>query len=554
MPPMRPLAGLLRPSSLGLAASPRAVMARVGAYLYAAGGTLTFVALALPHSPRADEPIFVAVGAISYVAALVLTLGGERLPGWAFHVALLWGTVLISSAIRFAGTDATDNEVLYLWTVLYAFYFFRPRAAIPHLGFAGLCYAALLASADSPEAPVTRWIVAVGSLAVAGLLVGALRERVERLIARLADAAQRDPLTDLLNRRGLEELVDLERERAVRSDRPLSVLVGDLDGFREVNDRFGHLAGDRVLQHVGALLETGKRRIDIAARPGGEEFALLMPDTDEHGAYIVAERLRAEVREAFASGEVPLTISFGIATFPVHGITMEAVLAAADEALYAAKQLGRDRSVIHSPEIAGLLNGPEGRSAGAEAHLATVLTLAEALDIRDTGTAQHSRRAGRFAEMMARELGFEPALVQRVRLAGLLHDVGKIGVPDSILGKRGPLTANEWLEMRKHPEIGARILASPHFDDLRIWVLAHHERPDGRGYPFGLAGDDIPVEARIVAVADAYEAMTADRVYRPSMGEAAAREELRRCAGTQFDEDVVEALLRALDREQALAT
>jgi diguanylate cyclase (GGDEF)-like protein/putative nucleotidyltransferase with HDIG domain len=549
-----PLARALRPSPLrGLAASPRAVMARVSAYLYAAGGTLTFVTLALPHSPRADETVFVGVGAISYAVAVLLALGGERLPPWAFHATLAWGTILISSAIHFAGEDATDNEVLYLWTVLYAFYFFRLRAAVPHLAFAGLCYAVLLATADSPEAPVTRWMVVVGTLGVAGLLVGVLRERVERLIARLADAAQRDPLTELLNRRGLEELMDVERERAVRSDRPVSVLVGDLDGFKEVNDRFGHLAGDRALQHVGALLETGKRRIDTAARVGGEEFALVMPDTDEHGAYIVAERMRADVRDAFANGDVPLTISFGIATFPVHGITMEAVMEAADEALYAAKQLGRDRSVIHSPEIAGLLSSPGGRDPGAEAHLATVLALAEALDIRDTGTARHSRTVGRYAEMMARGLGLDPAVVERVRLAGILHDVGKIGVPDSILGKRGPLTASEWLEMRKHPEIGARILASPYFDDLRVWVLAHHERPDGRGYPFGLAGDDIPIEARIVAVADAYEAMTTDRVYRPSLGEAAAREELRRCAGTQFDERVVEALLAALERDSAPA-
>jgi putative nucleotidyltransferase with HDIG domain len=182
-----------------------------------------------------------------------------------------------------------------------------------------------------------------------------------------------------------------------------------------------------------------------------------------------------------------------------------------------------------------------------------VLTLAEALDIRDTGTARHSRTVGGYAELMARELGLEPALVERVRLAGVLHDVGKIGVPDAILGKRGPLNPSEWLEMRKHPEIGARILGSPYFDDLRLWVLAHHERPDGRGYPFGLAGDEIPLEARIVAVADAYEAMTTDRVYRPSLGEAAAREELRRCAGTQFDERVVEAFLHALERETTRA-
>jgi putative nucleotidyltransferase with HDIG domain len=175
-----------------------------------------------------------------------------------------------------------------------------------------------------------------------------------------------------------------------------------------------------------------------------------------------------------------------------------------------------------------------------------VLNLAEALDMRDEGTARHSQTVGRYCESMARELGLDSDRVDRIRIAGVLHDIGKIGVADSILQKPGPLTPEEFGHMRKHPEIGARILGGSGLDDIRSWIIAHHERPDGRGYPRGLTDGDIPLEARILAVGDAYEAMTSDRVYRKAIGAEAARAELRAGAGTQFDARVVAAFLRAV--------
>jgi HD-GYP domain-containing protein (c-di-GMP phosphodiesterase class II) len=181
--------------------------------------------------------------------------------------------------------------------------------------------------------------------------------------------------------------------------------------------------------------------------------------------------------------------------------------------------------------------------------LATVVGLAEALDIRDTGTARHSQTVGRYARMMAVELELAPDHVERIRVAGVLHDVGKIGISDRVLTKPGPLDEAEWEEMRTHPEIAARLLSRPEFTDLCSWIVAHHERLDGTGYPNGLEGDEIPLEARILAVADAYEAMTADRVYRPALGEEAARAELLAGADTQFDAEIVAVFLAALDRQ-----
>ncbi|MBJ7518609.1 MAG: HD-GYP domain-containing protein [Solirubrobacteraceae bacterium] len=187
------------------------------------------------------------------------------------------------------------------------------------------------------------------------------------------------------------------------------------------------------------------------------------------------------------------------------------------------------------------------------ARLVATVGLAHALDVRDAKTANHSETVADYAVAMARRLGLSPRHVERVRLAGLLHDVGKIGIPDSVLLKPGKLTEAEWLMMRRHPELGAQMLDSATLRDVRLWVLAHHERPDGTGYPHGLSGDEIPLEARILAVADAFEAMVSDRPYRAGRPQAEALAELRRCAGTQFDADVVAAFEETLSEEDGPA-
>ncbi|MGH2978930.1 MAG: HD-GYP domain-containing protein [Solirubrobacterales bacterium] len=186
---------------------------------------------------------------------------------------------------------------------------------------------------------------------------------------------------------------------------------------------------------------------------------------------------------------------------------------------------------------------------GHEQAIERVLAIAQEIDRRECGTALHSQVVARYAELTARELELPEEVVEDVRLAGLLHDVGKSGVAEAIVSKPAALTDGEWLEMRYHPELGAGLLNDAGLDDVREWILCHHERPDGAGYPRGLRGDEIPLEARILAVADSYEAMTNDRAYRRSIGRWRAREELRRNAGTQFDEAVVEAFLRAVERD-----
>jgi putative nucleotidyltransferase with HDIG domain len=214
--------------------------------------------------------------------------------------------------------------------------------------------------------------------------------------------------------------------------------------------------------------------------------------------------------------------------------------------VFGAKRLGRDRCVAyHAETLEALLGTLE--DAGAGEQLAAAMLLAETLDLRDVGTARHSQTVGSYAEGIARAFGFAKERVERIRAAGVLHDIGKLGISDAVLLKPGRLEAGEWEEIRRHPELGARILEHANLRDVALWVLAHHERVDGTGYPYGTTGEAIPLEGRILAVADAYEAMTADRPYRTALSVADARAELAGGTGTQFDVRVVEAFLRVLD-------
>jgi diguanylate cyclase (GGDEF)-like protein/putative nucleotidyltransferase with HDIG domain len=533
-------------------AAQRELMARALAYLFAAGSVLTLALFALLPHPEASTAGMLAVVGVALAVGVALEIGAEVVPERAYPGLVAAGSVLIGAAVYFRGSATTAHALFYLWVACFSFYFFSRGAALAQVAFAAGTYAiALAALAEPPAHAPELWLVTVGTLLVAGILITTLRRRVDEMISGLSSAARTDVLTGLLNRRGFEEAFNLELERARRGGHTLSVLVGDLDNFKYVNDRYGHYRGDVALRHTSEILERRQRRFDTVARLGGEEFALLVPDADDHDAYVLAERLRISLRDAFASQDVPITISFGVATFPDHGETYEALLGAADDALYAAKELGRDRTVIYSREVAGILTPLDQPTGPRNEHLATVLALAEALDVRDAATARHSETVGRYAELIAREIGLPPDVVGRLRLAGMLHDIGKIAVSNMLLTKPEPLTDEEWVEMRRHAEIGARILANARLGDIGDWVLAHHERPDGDGFPFGIANGDIPLEARILAVADAYEAMTANRAYKAAMSSEHACEELRRCAGTQFDPRLVEAFIKALEAARA---
>jgi diguanylate cyclase (GGDEF)-like protein len=364
-----------------------------------------------------------------------------------------------------------------------------------------------------------------------------------RQLEHLRHLAAHDPLTGLRNHRDLEPRIADEMGRSAA----VSVLVCELDGLRRVTDALGPEAGDDALRRFADVLSRTTRGSDVPTRLEGDEFALVLRDTDRVAALAVGERLRAAVREEFADLAVPVSVSIGLAATGTDLDSAAEVLGAAHQALDAARRLGPDRAVAYHPSTLGLLDALRDAKPGSGEQLAAAILLAETLDLRDPATAHHAETVGVLAERTGRHLGWPTERVQRLRAAGVLHDIGKLGITDDILLKPGSLDADEWREIRRHPELGAAILEHANLPDIAAWVRAHHERVDGTGYPAGLRGSAIPAEARVLAVADAYEAMTADRPYRASIGADAAEAELRRNAGTQFDSAVVEALLEAVD-------
>jgi two-component system, cell cycle response regulator len=509
-------------------------------------GTLAgLVALAVAQPEGSDATGLLATNLVGLTCGVALLALRARVTPAGISAALVAGSAMVGLALCFSENRAGVYELFYVWIALEAAFFLPLRAAAVPLAAVTVSAAVALAL-EAPPGAGALWATTVVTAVLTALIVGAFKVYVERLVQRFADAASTDPLTELWNRRGFQEVLDTELARAQRDDRPLSLLIIDLDHFKAVNDRLGHPGGDAVLRSFGQQVRRLTRGVDVSARLGGEEFAILLPDAAKHDAFLVAERLRRAAKAAFVDTPAPLTVSIGVACHPDDGDDPDELMRAGDEALYAAKQLGRDRSVIYNPEvIAGIGDRGEPES-GVHGPVSSLLVLAETIELRDSSATLHSQGVSRFARAIARELGLPQPAIERIALAGAVHDVGKVGVRDAVLQKPGPLDELEWEEMRTHSELGARILAGANLGDIAEWVFAQHERVDGGGYPLGLGGEQIPLESRILAVADAYEAMTTSRAYSRAMDHEEAANELRRCAGTQFDGEVVEALLAAI--------
>jgi diguanylate cyclase (GGDEF)-like protein len=352
------------PESDSVAANDRASLGGLIAALFVIGPTFALLGLALPHAPDANDAGLLAVVGAAYLGAVVTFPFRNRFPDWGLDLVAGYATALISFSIYFSGSTTATGAVYYLWVILGTAYFFGRRRVAVQLAVVAVAYAIALVAKPAAPGMVQAWILTVGSLGVAAALLVVTRERVAALVARLAEAADTDPLTELLNRRGFGAQLELELERARRSGSELSLVSGDLDHFKHVNDRFGHQVGDDVLVEVGDLLRSHARRTDAVARVGGEEFAILIPDAHAEGAYATAERLRHRVHEALADRYPGLTISFGIATYPRDGESVGRLLRSADESLYAAKALGRDRTVICSAEVvSSLVSRPEDAPA-----------------------------------------------------------------------------------------------------------------------------------------------------------------------------------------------
>ncbi len=389
--------------------------------------------------------------------------------------------------------------------------------------------------ADAAELKLLRLLA--DQLAVAIQNARDYREKIEQAI--------RDPLTGLLNHRAFQERLGSELARARREGYEVALVALDVDHFKPINDRCGHAVGDEALRACAHTISASLRASDIAARVGGDEFMVAM-----HGTSVSeAEEVVARLRSALASITIgptreTLTISAGIAMYPRAAEYQADLMRFADGAMYWSKSRGRDRVSVYAPDSGEALSPEEkAEHAHRSSLIRTVHALARAVDAKDGYTHLHSQRVAFYAATLAVSLELDPERVEMVRTAGVLHDVGKIGIPDRILLKPGKLDEEEFGEMRRHSELGRDIIAGAGMSEIADWVCQLHERFDGHGYPFGTAGDDIPLESRILAVADALEAMTCPRVYRPAMLLEDALAELERSAGGQFDPHVAMRLV-----------
>ena len=395
----------------------------------------------------------------------------------------------------------------------------------------------------------------LGHALMVGLERGVYLDQMEQQCTE-ALLALRDPLTDLPNRRAFDHMLESSLARAAQDTTPLALIFIDIDHFKQVNDTYGHCAGDSVLRLVAARLTNALRMRDSLFRIGGEELVAIVPNELISSALAIAERMRTALHNPLAPGEhgleaVPtdlppdlcITASFGVAIYPLNAASANELLKCADAAMYAAKENGRDRvcgvaDVASTSQVSSLCVREISQNPVVEA-------LVSALSARDGSTGEHGERLVVMAEKLALQMNRSQDEARMAGIAARLHDIGKLGIPDAILHKPGPLNEDEWQVMRQHPAMGQSIVqeSGGALTLLAKVIGAHHERWDGTGYPQGRKGAAIPLAARIIAVIDAFDAMTSDRPYHKAISAEDAITELTRFSGTQFDPHVVEAFL-----------
>lgn len=390
-------------------------------------------------------------------------------------------------------------------------------------------------------------LLILGSVTVAILMLLIYRNHL--LIsdnAVLFTKALRDNLTGLNNHRYFQEALNKTIKKAEKTNKQVSLIMLDVDNFSQLNNANSHVFGDKILTIIGGTILSNLRENDEACRLSGDKFGIILPQTSEFGARTLAIRIKNSVEEVLTKlfpGK-SITVTLGISTFPTLAQDKDELLYTTDGALYWAKLCGKNNVLLYNPKVVKTLSADERAKRAEEVAIVDLVrSLAKAVDARDPYTRLHSKRVSDLSKKLAKFMGLDNETINRIEVAGILHDVGKIGIPDNILNKPGRLTNEEMITIKNHPVLSAQMIRSTSLKELVPIIRAHHERWDGSGYPIGLKGEKIPLEARILALADSFDAMTSDRPYRKTLSVEDALKEIKSCAGTQFDPQLVEYFL-----------
>lgn len=334
-----------------------------------------------------------------------------------------------------------------------------------------------------------------------------------------------DQLTGLYNRHYLEE--EIQRINTKRQ-LPISVIIADLNNLKKVNDNYGHQKGDQLLQKAAELIKTSCRDEEIIARMGGDEFIILLPQTSQAAAEIIKERIINNFKNHKLEEEIPLSIALGIASKNKESESFEAIITKAEEGMY--------------------INKLQSKSDQGRNILASIM---ENLQEKSDESSCHIEGVQKYSLMLAEKLELSKAEIDKLKMAAHYHDIGKIIIPEKTYNKAEKLSAKDWEKIKMHPDLGAKIISwTEMYEDLGEAIKYHHEKWDGSGYPAGIAGDNIPLFPRIISIADAFEVMISGRVYKKKMSLIEAVKELQRCAGTQFDPELVEIFIEIIKEKQ----
>jgi diguanylate cyclase (GGDEF)-like protein/putative nucleotidyltransferase with HDIG domain len=508
------------------------VVGAIAIYGWAEGTLLSFLMQLMVEAGRRRPAMRVAYN--SSVYALAAAAGGAA-------AALVGSHVLVQTTAAAAAFYAVDLALVALVV-----------ARTSHERFAPLLRRTVATTLVPLTIMVSLSIVLVILWDRSPFLVAALfgplvafdlYQRSQLRALEAMSVALTDPVTGLGNRRRFDDRLRSEVPETGR-DTPLSVCLLDVDGLKEINDHYGHPTGDRALRAVAARLGGSGE----AFRLGGDEFALLLPGVEAAQARVLIELVLTDVAREVGL-DSPVRVSGGIAAYPRDGTAPASLVERADEALYESKRSARGRVQTRTAGEAelGVFSIVPNTPADRATRLRTALGLARTVDARDALEGSHSESVGRLAAAVAARLGCDRDECDLVELAGRLHDLGKVAIPDEILEKAGPLDTDERRVLERHPVLGANMLESLGLVNVSGWVLHHHERWDGTGYPQRLAGEAIPLVARILAAVEAYDAMVSDHVYREALTREQALAELQLGAGTQFDPGVVIALVAELE-------